>query len=555
MARPDADTTPSEPWYAIPTDEVFSALETDKTGVSSDEADRRLSEYGPNEIHEAERTSVLDLLLSQFRNPLIYLLFVAALLSLGTGFIPGGEPSYTEAVFIVLIIAANGVFGFVQDYQAIRSIEALRELATPDATVLRDGEKRSIDAEQLVPGDVIYLEQGDAIPADARVLDTEELRTNESPLTGESTPVEKTTGTVDEDTPLVVSVQFLFTATEPTAILLVGITLAVAGVPEGLPAVVTFTLALGAREMVDRNALVRRLPVVESLGSVDVIVTDKTGTVTENEMTVTRLYASGSVIGLSESSPSSATGDDDSQQVAANGTQSRDSAVAPLLRCGTLCNNVERTDDSGYRGEPTEVALRRIADEADIDPSGERIREIQFSSERKRMTVVVEDGEPTAYMKGAPETVLNRCDSVLEDGGVSELTDEKRQEILEQTQSFAADALRVLGFASKSVDDPSADAEQIEDEMVFLGLQGMLDPPERKSRTQSPTVGRLAFEQYWRLVIISQRLRPSASKSDSTRMVPSRVVTSPNNLPTSWGELSKTWTCSPESNLITRSAF
>ena len=368
MTRSNADTTPSEPWHATPVDETFSKLATGEEGLSSEEADRRLSEYGTNDIQEAERASVLDLFVSQFRNPLIYLLVVAALLSLGTGFIPGGEPSYTEAVFIVLIIAANGVFGFVQDYQATRSIEALRELATPAATVLRDGETQSIDAEQLVPGDVISLEQGDAIPADARVFDAEGLRTNESPLTGESTPVEKATGTIDEDTPLaerrnivyknttvvkgrgravvvetgmetevggiasqldeaddgqtpfqaevehlgkqigglvvvlialVVAVQFLFTSTEPTAILLVGITLAVAGVPEGLPAVVTFTLALGAREMVDRNALIRRLPVVESLGSVDVIVTDKTGTVTENEMTVTRLYTSGSVIDLS----------------------------------------------------------------------------------------------------------------------------------------------------------------------------------------------------------------------------------------------------------------
>jgi len=547
MTPPTADTTPSEPWYATPADEIFSALATDQAGLSSDEAERRLSEYGTNEIHEAEQTSVFDLLLSQFRNPLIYLLVVAALLSLGTGFIPGGEPSYTEAVFIGLIIAANGVFGFVQDYQATRSIEALRELATPDATALRDGNEQSIDAEQIVPGDVVSLEQGDAVPADARVLDAEELRTNESPLTGESTPVEKSPGTVAEDTPLaerrnmvyknttvvkgrgravvvetgmqtevggiatqldeaddrqtpfqaevehlgkqigglvvalillVVSVQFLFTATEPTAVLLVGITLAVAGVPEGLPAVVTFTLALGAREMVDRNALVRRLPVVESLGSVDVIVTDKTGTVTENSMTVTRLYASGSVIDLSESRSSSATGD--GQRVAANGDRERDPDVAPLLRCGTLCNNVELTDDTEYRGEPTEIALQRIADEAGIEPTGERIREIQFSSERKRMTVIVENEEPTAYMKGAPEVVLERCDSVLEDGDVSELTDEKRQEILDQTQSFAADALRVLGFASKPVEDPSADANQIEDEMVFLGLQGMLDPPREE---------------------------------------------------------------------------
>ncbi|MBS3760568.1 MAG: cation-transporting P-type ATPase [Halodesulfurarchaeum sp.] len=546
MTGSNADTTPSKPWYATPADETFSALATGEEGLSSEEADRRLSEYGTNDIQEAERASVLDLFLSQFRNPLIYLLVVAALLSLGTGFIPGGEPSYTEAVFIVLIIAANGVFGFVQDYQATRSIEALRELATPAATVLRDGEKQSIDAEQLVPGDVISLEQGDAIPADARVLDAEELRTNESPLTGESTPVEKTTGTIDEDTPLaerrnmvyknttvvkgrgravvvetgmdtevggiatqlgeaddrqtpfqaevehlgkqigglvvvlialVVAVQFLFTSTEPTAILLVGITLAVAGVPEGLPAVVTFTLALGAREMVDRNALIRRLPVVESLGSVDVIVTDKTGTVTENEMTVTRLYTSESIIDLSESPSKSAI---DDQRVAANGNEDRDPEVAPLLRCGTLCNNVEWTDDNEYRGEPTEIALRRIADEADIDPTEERIREIQFSSERKRMSVIVDNGEPTAYMKGAPETVLERCDSVLQDGDVSELTEEKRQEILDKTQSFAADALRVLGFASKPVSDPSADADQIENGMVFLGLQGMLDPPREE---------------------------------------------------------------------------
>jgi len=546
MTNYDSDTPTSEPWHATPTDDVLSALTVDEEGLSSDEADRRLAEYGTNDIHEADRTSVLDLLLSQFRNPLIYLLVVAALLSLGTGFIPGGEPSYTEAVFIVLIIAANGVFGFVQDYQATRSIEALRELASPDATVRRDGREQSIEAEQVVPGDIIVLEQGDAVPADARLLDADELRTNESPLTGESTPVEKTTDPVDEDTPLaerhnivyknttvvkgkgkavvvetgmetevggiatqldeaddrqtpfqaevehlgkqigglvvslivlVVAVQYLFTATDPVAILLVGITLAVAGVPEGLPAVVTFTLALGAREMVDRNALVRRLPVVESLGSADVIVTDKTGTVTENRMTVTRLYASGSVVERSSSNPESTTGDEEGQQIAVDSDQNCPPEVASVLRCGALCNNVERSADDEYRGDPTEVALRRVADEAGIHPEGERLREIQFSSERKRMTVVVDEDEPTAYMKGAPEAVLERCDAILEDGEKGELTDAKRQEILDQTESFAADALRVLGFASKPVEDPSADAEQIEDGMVFLGLQGMLDPP------------------------------------------------------------------------------
>jgi len=192
----------AETYHSQSIEAILSSVGSDREGISDSEARQRLEEYGRNEVRQARERTALDNLISQFRNPLIYLLVVAALLSLGTGFIPGGEPSYTEAVFITLIIAANAVFGFVHDYQASRSIEALRELATPQATVVRDGEKRSIDAEQVVPGDVIYFEQGDAIPADARVLDTQELRTNESPLTGESTPVEKTTDSVDEATPL-----------------------------------------------------------------------------------------------------------------------------------------------------------------------------------------------------------------------------------------------------------------------------------------------------------------------------------------------------------------
>jgi len=539
------DAPRPQSWHVAAVEDVLSSLATEETGLSPEEAERRLSEYGPNDIQGAEREPVLGMLVSQFRDPLIYLLAVAALLSVGVGVVPGGEPNYTEAAFIVLIIGANGLFGFVQDYQATRSIEALRELASPDATVLRAGRRQTIDAEEVVPGDVVYLEQGDAVPADARVLSAEELRTNESPLTGESTPVAKAPGAVDDDTPLaerrnmvykhttvvrgrgravvvgtgmdtevggiasrlgetdtqqtpfqteverlgkqigwlvvalivlVVAVQFLFTATEPVAILLVGITLAVAGVPEGLPAVVTFTLALGAREMVERNALVRRLPVVESLGSVDVVVTDKTGTITENRMTVTRLYASGSVVDLADSTIDSEPGTAGDRRTVADGDRLTSPSVVPLLRCGGLCNNVDRTDDE-YRGDPTETALQRIADEAGVDPAGQRVREIGFSSERKRMTVLVEDGGLTAYTKGAPEVVLDRCDSVLENGEVRDLTAERRQEIRDRTESFAGDALRVLGFASKDVDDRSADADQIETGMVFLGLQGMLDPP------------------------------------------------------------------------------
>jgi Ca2+-transporting ATPase len=196
-------------------------------------------------------------------------------------------------------------------------------------------------------------------------------------------------------------------------------------------------------------------------------------------MTVTRLYAADAVVDLSDSTVRGEGESTDEQQRVADGDGQVDPAVAPLLRCGALCNNVDRTDDE-YRGDPTEVALQRIADEAGIEPGGARLREIQFSAERKRMTVVVDDGEPTAYMKGAPEVVLDRCDAVLDDGEVRDLDDEKRQAILDRTESFAGDALRVLGFASKSLEDPSVDAEQIEDGMVFLGLQGMLDPPREE---------------------------------------------------------------------------
>jgi Ca2+-transporting ATPase len=279
---------------------------------------------------------------------------------------------------------------------------------------------------------------------------------------------------------VVAAVQFAFTAASPLTILLVGITLAVAAVPEGLPAVVTFTLALGSRRLVERNALVRRLPVVESLGSVDTILTDKTGTLTENRMTVTRLYAGGETYALdgvaSDSTihPAGSVG----EPALANGSADVAGAIAPVLRCGVLCNNAIRTPDAGtaYRGDPTEIALLVAAADAGVEADAERVRELPFSSERGRMTVLVDDDPLTAYTKGAPEVVLDRCDRVLEDGSLSPLTDEKRAAILDANRSFAGDALRVLGFASKAVDDSDASDDEIERGMVFLGLQGMLDP-------------------------------------------------------------------------------
>ncbi|MFB6130558.1 MAG: cation-translocating P-type ATPase [Salinigranum sp.] len=607
-------------WHSAPIESVFDELDAGEGGLSAAEAARRLERHGPNEIREGEEASALDIFLAQFRDFLVYLLVLAAVLSLAVGLFPGEQPNYVDAGLILLILLANGVFGFVQDYRAERSMQALRDLSAPDATVLRDGEKRTVDAREVVPGDVVFVEGGDAVPADGRLLSAGGLQTDEAALTGESATVEKGTGAVDPDTPLaersdmvymnttvgrgrgtavvvatgmdtrvgsiatqletaedgqtpfqeevdalgkqigygvvglialIALTQLLFTAASPITVALVGITLAVAAVPEGLPAVVTLTLALGSRRLLEKNALVRRLPVVESLGGVDVIVTDKTGTLTESRMTVRRVLFGGDAyevtgagletegefrtldgaaappreatdgdgtasdgddgtIGVDDDGAATgdaATGDaatggdgttiaesDGTEAAEADGTTVAEDGEAaaegdaidparlePLLRCGMLCNDAERAPDSAdeeYYGDPTEVALLVSAAKAGVEPDGERVGEFPFTSDRKRMTVLVDEGEAVrAYTKGAPEVILDRCDRVLEDGEVVPLTDERRAAILDRNRAFAADALRVLGFASRDVSDPDADEGAVERDMVFLGLQGMLDPP------------------------------------------------------------------------------
>ena len=522
------------PPHAAAVDAVYDRFDTGHDGLSSEEAARRLDAHGANELHEDEGVSPLRLFLAQFTNLLVVLLLVAAGISLAVGFLPGQEPEYVDAVLITLILLGNGVFGFVQDYRAAKSLAALRDRSSPDATVVRDGERRRVDAREVVPGDVLVLEQGDAVPADARVTESHSLATDESALTGESASVTKSTDALPEDTPLaertntvymnsavvfgrgrtvvvdtgmdtevgsiasqlataddretpftedidrlgrriglgvvaiiglLAAVQLLFTNAAPLSVALVAITLAVAAVPEGLPAVVTLTLALGARRMYAKNVLVRTLPVVESLGAVDVIVTDKTGTLTENRMTVRRLYAGGVVY---------ERGDDgftrDGAPVAS------DTALDALLRCGVVCNDAETTADEDH-GDPTELALLDAGAVAGVDYDCERLAEVPFSSERKRMTVVVTEDAPTAYTKGAPEEVLSRCTHALEDGAVVELTDDRRETIQARVETFASDALRVLAFARKQGVDPSADDEELESGLTFLGLQGMLDPP------------------------------------------------------------------------------
>lgn len=531
-------------WHSKSVDETIDDLDSSiEEGLSSEEAEKRLEEHGPNEIAAGEEIHPLKIFISQFQSFLIYLLILAAIISVGVGFFPGHQPEYTDAILILIIIFANGIFGFLQDYRAEKSIEALKDLSTPDATVLRDGEKIEVDSKEVVPGDIVFIEQGDAIPADARLIETSSLDTDESALTGESVNVAKRPGELDEDTPLaerqnmvymnttgvkgrgkavvvntgmdtevgdiatqiseadeketpfqkevdelgkkigagiiavivfVALTQTAFTSASAVAILLVAITLAVAAVPEGLPAVVTLTLALGSKKMLSKNALVRRLPVVESLGSVDVIVTDKTGTLTEDSMTVKKIYYSGDVYEVTGAGTST------EGKFLRAGEEVDPEILKEVLETGYYCNNAEKapaTEDTDYYGDPTEVALLVSAEKAGLDTEFEREREIPFSSERKRMTVI---GDSKAYMKGAPGTVLERCDRILMDGEVKELDDKTRERIREMNHEFAGEALRVLGFAYKDVDNTEAEADKIENNLVFLGLQGMIDPPREE---------------------------------------------------------------------------
>jgi len=495
--------------------DVYDAVESGADGLSEREVDARLARDGPNEVAREGGRSLASILVAQFDSVLIYVLVVAAVLSAWAG-------HAVDAVLIAVIVVANGIFGFVQDYRAESSLAALRELSAPTTTVRRDGTTHDVDAARLVRGDVVALSAGDVVPADARLVETASLEVDEAALTGESVPVEKATDPVDTETPLAERTPMVYRGTSVTRgravavvtatgmetevgaiaeelagtetvdtplqreldalgrrlglgvvvlaafivplLLLQGtdafqaaltaVSLAVAAVPEGLPAVVTLTLALGVRRMADENALVRRLPAVEALGGVDVVCTDKTGTLTEGEMAVSRLWVNDSVAAPSEE---------------------LDERAALLLRAGALCNDA----DPGGEGDPTEQAIVDAASESGIDvaalrESTPRTDEVPFSAERKWMATV--HGDRT-YLKGAPEVVVSMADRVLTASGPEPLDDEQAARIDERVRAFADDALRVLAVAY--ADRAVADADDA-DGFVLVGLVGLIDPPREE---------------------------------------------------------------------------
>jgi len=532
-------------WHTLPVEECFRQLSAEPAGLSRAEAARRLQEWGPNELEPPRRISPLTILLAQFRNVLVLILLAATALSilLGHG---------TEAVVIMIIVLFSVLLGFLQEYRAERALEALRRMAAPMATVLREGTEERIPARELVPGDLVILHAGDRVPADLRLIEAVNLQIDEAVLTGESVPVEKHTaaipdpdlplgdrrnmayaGTVvtygrgrglvvatgmrtefgaiarmlqtieEERTPLQENLDRLGKALARAALgvvalivalgllrgrpwlemLIFGLALAVAVVPEALPAVVTISLALGVQRMVRRNALIRRLPAVETLGSTDIICTDKTGTLTRNEMTVRRLFVCGQFWEVTGS------GYEPSGEFQRNGQPAEPSeAVRRLLRAAALASDarLHREPDGCWRGQgdPTELALLMAALKAGLQPEAlngryPRVHEIPFTSERKRMTTLHQGPEGLfAASKGAPEVILESCRFLLTDEGERPLTPAERERILEAARTMAGEALRVLAVADKA----SARLEDAEEGMTFLGLVGMIDPPRPEAK-------------------------------------------------------------------------
>jgi Ca2+-transporting ATPase len=589
--KPDQSGGPQkeEAWHALPAEDVLRHLEVQDDGLNNEQAARRLAQYGPNQLQEAPRPTFLQMLWEQLNNFVVILLIVASVVSALLG-------DYVEAAAIMAIVVLNAILGIVQEQRAEEALAALKRLAAPDAQVLRDGRRQAVPARDLVPGDIVFLEAGNYIPADVRLLEAINLRVEEASLTGESLPVQKNAATVldknvplgdrkntafmgtlvsygrgrgvvvdtgmrtqlgliatmlqgvdTEETPLqrrldelgktlsiasliLVTIVFivalmdytnvggLFTnpltyfqtyVKEITDVFIIAVSLAIAAVPEGLPAVVTISLALGMREMIQRHALIRRLSSVETLGSATVICSDKTGTLTQNEMTVTRLWADGQfldVTGTGYAPYGDFMVDNAKVDVA------QYPAILTTLWLGVLNNDADieitgaADSQQTYRivGDPTEGALLVAAAKAgalpiEVKQAYPRENEVPFDSERKRMITIHDVGTPRPEdispfydneqknwdiiaVKGAPDIVLGLCSryQTMEDKS-EPLTDEVCQRILDANDTMTASALRVLGVAYRMEQDVPDQAEalktdELEKDLVFVGLLGMIDP-------------------------------------------------------------------------------
>ncbi len=513
-------------------EEVLKAVSATEEGLSSAEAEKRIAEFGKNALAEGKKKSLIVKFLEQFKDIMIIVLLVAAVVSAVIALVQGEYSELIDAGVILLIVVLNAIIGVVQENKAENAMEALKNMNKAFSKVLRDGEWKHLASEELVPGDIVKLEAGDIVPADMRLLTSASLKIEEAALTGESVPAEKDAEkTVAADAPLgdradmaysggtvaygrgtgvvthtgmktevgkiatmltdgsqqtsplqkqlgktakllsilvlaIAAVIFIVQAVrEPENIMeafMTAVAIAVAAIPEGLPAVVTIVLAIGVQRMSKRNAIVKNLPSVETLGCCEVICSDKTGTLTLNQMTVKGYY-------LPDCGFKSVD-----EEAASDGKD-----FDAFLRAMALCNDTEKTSD-GLTGDPTETALVAFAEACGKDyrtllSEYPRVDEVPFDSVRKLMTTVNEhDGVRQAYVKGAPDMLLPLCSSVMVGEEVRPIAEKDIEEIKKANSKMAKKALRVLGVAVKT---DTSDRAALESELTFVGLVGMIDPP------------------------------------------------------------------------------
>ncbi|EOT2913987.1 calcium-transporting P-type ATPase, PMR1-type [Clostridium perfringens] len=514
-------------WYKKSKNEILQELNVDeKNGLSSTEALRRLEKYGKNKLETKKKKTLFKQFLSQLKDVMIYILIIAAIISAFLGEI-------SDALIILLVIIINAVIGVIQESKAEKALDALKELSTPKALVKRDGSLKEILSEDIVPGDIVIIDAGRYIPGDLRLIDTANLKIEESAFTGESVPSEKdasflpdkeipigdqnnmafmstlatygrgvgvvvSTGMNTEigkiakmieqeendETPLqkklselgkilgflavgiciLIFIISFFQGRDLLEMFLTSISLAVAAIPEGLPAIVAIVLALGVQRMVKKNAIIRKLPAVETLGSVSIICSDKTGTLTQNKMTVTTVYTNDSYIKESE-------------------FNLNDNESKLLVDCMVLCNDATYSEKS-QTGDPTEIALLESPFKLNIlkeklEKEFKRIDEIPFDSDRKLMTTVnlVDDKKARVFTKGALDSILSICNKISINGKLLDFSKEYKAKVLENSNIMSDKALRVLAFAYKDISKENIVLDSLEKDLVFIGMVGMIDPP------------------------------------------------------------------------------
>lgn len=544
-------------FYAQTETEVVQALGTSTEGLTTSEVEKRLATYGANELEEGKKKSLAQKFFEQFKDLMILVLLVAAVISAVV------SHEIVDAAIILAVVIINAVMGIIQESKAEEAIEALRDMSTPDANVLRDGHAKKVKSTELVPGDIVLLEAGDVVPADMRLIEVSSLKIEEAALTGESVPVEKelvvlegnevgigdrinmafsnsnvtygrgkgvvvNTGMSTEvgkiagmlaeadetETPLknnlnqlgkfltaaiiVIAVVMFFVGTvlndrNWADMLLTSISLAVAAIPEGLPAIVTIILALGTQVMAKRNAVIRKLPAVETLGSTDIICSDKTGTLTLNQMTVEKLYTNDRQYSSSQHIP-------------------EDNLALKIMN---FANDTKIGQNGELIGDPTETALVAFGNDQGFNVTekvkGEpRVAELPFDSDRKLMSTIhkMDDGRYLVAVKGAPDVLIGRCNQIQIFDEVKTLTNEEEQKIATNNKDMAKQALRVLGMAFKYVDavPEQLESEIVENDLIFAGLVGMIDP----ERSEAADAVRVAKDAGIRPIMITGDHRDTA---------------------------------------------